>query len=163
MTIIKQLKEIKDELRAIKDANGELKENKCDIVNILNRQFKSVFIEDNNSSPSFDSMNVEREFEWDIICELSRDTVLKRLKELEVNKACGDDGMRANVLKKASEGFAYPLSLIFRMSLCEGMIPSKWRIANVCPIFKNGNKLDPNNYRPISLTSVPSKILESIV
>ena len=44
-----------------------------------------------------------------------------------------------------------------------GEIPEDWRKANVTPIFKKGTKGDPGNYRPVSLTSVPCKLLESII
>ena len=43
------------------------------------------------------------------------------------------------------------------------MIPDDWRTAHITPIFKKGNKSDPGNYRPVSLTSVFSKIMESLV
>ena len=58
---------------------------------------------------------------------------------------------------------AQPLYLIFRKSLDEGVVPDDWKQANVTPIYKKGKKIDPSNYRPISLTSVPCKVMERIV
>ncbi|XP_069114394.1 uncharacterized protein [Argopecten irradians] len=55
------------------------------------------------------------------------------------------------------------LTIIFNKSIQEGTLPDPWKKANVCPIFKKGSRKDPSNYRPISLTSVPSKILQRIV
>lgn len=55
------------------------------------------------------------------------------------------------------------LTAIFNESLESGIVPDEWKLANVTPIFKKGIKNDPNNYRPISLTSIIVKILESII
>jgi hypothetical protein len=45
----------------------------------------------------------------------------------------------------------------------EGIVPDDWKEANVTPIFKKGAKSKPENYRPVSLTSVSCKIMESII
>ena len=55
-----------------------------------------------------------------------------------------------------------PLSKICTSSLEFSIVPQSWREANITPIFKKGVKGDPGNYRPISLTSVPCKIMEAI-
>ncbi len=54
-------------------------------------------------------------------------------------------------------------TVIFNMSLESGTVLTAWKTATVTPIFKKGTKGDPGNYRPVSLTSVPCKILESII
>ena len=88
-------------------------------------------------------------------------SVLEKLKNLNEHKAFGVDKVSPYVLKKAAEAFALPLKLIFNASLANGTIPSEWREANVSPIYKKkGGKLDPANYRPVSLTSTVCKILE---
>jgi hypothetical protein len=56
-----------------------------------------------------------------------------------------------------------PLQIIFNRALETGDSPKDWKTASVTPIFKKGTKGDPGNYRPVSLTSVPCKILESII
>lgn len=56
-----------------------------------------------------------------------------------------------------------PLTSIFNKSLNEGAIPEIWKCANVTAIFKNGERSKPSNYRPISLTSVPGKLMERII
>jgi hypothetical protein len=55
------------------------------------------------------------------------------------------------------------LATIFNKSLRTGAVPADWREANVTPIFKKGNRTAPENYRPVSLTSVCCKLLESII
>ena len=56
-----------------------------------------------------------------------------------------------------------PLTIIFNKSLQEGVVPEDWRVANFILIFKKGAHSNPIIYCPISLTSVVSKILESIL
>ena len=56
-----------------------------------------------------------------------------------------------------------PLSLIFQASFDIGIISQDWKIANVIPIFKKGSKTDAGNYRSVSLTSVPCRIMESLI
>jgi hypothetical protein len=56
-----------------------------------------------------------------------------------------------------------PLALIYYKSLSSGKIPECWRVANVTPLHKKGSRLDPANYRPVSLTSVTCKVMERII
>ena len=56
-----------------------------------------------------------------------------------------------------------PLSKLFQLSLDSGVVPQEWKEASVTPLFKKGKKDKPENYRPVSLTSILGKILESII
>ena len=56
------------------------------------------------------------------------------------------------------------LTAIYQASIDTGVVPSRWKHANVCGVFKNGKKSDPVNYRPtVSLTCIASKVLEHVV
>ena len=59
--------------------------------------------------------------------------------------------------------FAVVLASLFQQSYDTETLPSAWKLANVCAIFKKGSKADPKNYRPVSLTSLTSKVMEHIV
>ena len=91
------------------------------------------------------------------------DLVLKKLSSLKVDKACGPDCIQAVVLKECAHALSLPITLIFRKSVRDSQLPIQWLSANVCPLFKKGDKLLPSNYRPVSLTSIVCKILESIL
>lgn len=65
--------------------------------------------------------------------------------------------------KKCGYDVCVPLSLIFRRSLEDGTVPDLFRCAIVCPVHKRGDKSDPNNKRPVSLTSVPCKLFEKVL
>jgi len=56
-----------------------------------------------------------------------------------------------------------PLTVIFQESYCSGIVPNDWKLADISPLFKKGSKSDPGNYRPVSLTSVVCKVMESII
>ena len=62
-----------------------------------------------------------------------------------------------------ADRIASPLATVFNESLKSGVLPSDWREAVVSPIFKNGDRSLPENYRPVSLTSAPCKVLERIL
>jgi len=67
------------------------------------------------------------------------------------------------VLKELTEELAKPLSIIFQQSWLTGEVPGDWRIDNVTSTYKQGRKEDPGNYRPVSLTSVPGKVMECFI
>ncbi|KAK4820802.1 hypothetical protein QYF61_006927 [Mycteria americana] len=56
-----------------------------------------------------------------------------------------------------------PQPLLIRLLLQTSALSTDWRLANVTPIYKKGRKEDPGNYRPVSLTSVPGKLMEQII
>ena len=95
--------------------------------------------------------------------EVTRDDIQSRLEKVNVNKSCGPDNVHPFVLQKTASAISIPIEKIFKLSLDTGECPEDWRTANVTPIHKKGDRTDPSNYRPVSLTSQVCKILESIV
>ena len=67
------------------------------------------------------------------------------------------------VIKECKNVISPILTIIFQKSLTSGTIPSDWKHANVCPVYKKGDKHDPKNYRPISLTCICCKLCEHII
>ena len=89
--------------------------------------------------------------------------VSKLLAEMPRDKATGLDNIQARLLKMASPAISDSLAYIFNMSLALGKFPDAWKNARVSAIYKKGPRVDPGNYRPISILPVVSKLLERIV
>ena len=85
------------------------------------------------------------------------------LKRLNCNKSTGPDGVSNRILKEAAFSLSYPLADIFNKSLESGIFPSSWKSACVHPVPKGAGGRTPDKYRPISILSNLSKVLERII
>ena len=133
----------------------------------LNRQFQSVFSEGRHyTDEEFSAKckmtgNPPDNILSDI--EVKEEGIKKLLAKLNPHKAVGPDKISPRILRDLAEEIAPILTIIYQSSLNTGHVPSDWRNANVAPIFKKGEHYDPANYRPVSLTSIPCKILEHVI
>ncbi len=105
----------------------------------------------NNTGTSFD------------LRPITMDEIVKVLAELSPSKACGLDGITARLVKACGDTILPPLHYLFNLSLSTLTFPDQWKSAIVTPLFKAGSTSDPNNYRPISVLPVISKLLERLI
>ena len=108
-------------------------------ANILNTHFASSFSYPGDKEISINLNKIEELGNINI----EENALNKLLANLKPNKASGPDNIPASLLKELSN---------------EGRVPKEWKLANVTPLFKKGDKSDPGNYRPVSLTSITCKI-----
>ena len=94
---------------------------------------------------------------------ISNEGVIKMMKGLNSSKALGPDELHPRVLKELATELGPVFARLFQQSLDKGEIPKEWSLANICPLYKKGDRALPRNYRPVSLTCVPCKMLEHIV
>ena len=131
-----------------------------DKANILQKQFASVFTKE----PDGEIPQLERRTDTtinDIV--ITEEMVKQIIKMLNVNKSCGPDEIHPRMLIELADLICGPLALIMNKTLREKKIPEDWKKANVSPIFKKGARNRAENYRPISLTSIVCKLMESII
>ncbi|KFO07398.1 hypothetical protein N312_01840, partial [Balearica regulorum gibbericeps] len=85
------------------------------------------------------------------------------LHHLDTHKSMWLDGIHSRVLRELAKVLTKPFYIIYQQSWLTGEVPVDWRLANVTHIYKKGWKEEPGNYKPVSLTSVPGKVMEQII
>ncbi|XP_047132644.1 uncharacterized protein LOC124811313 [Hydra vulgaris] len=153
---------VHNQISMLKTSDDNITEDSKFITSTINNYFYSVFVEEPPIPlPIFEERTKST-------CEIDESlftvaTVQNYLFCLDDTKSMGLDGVYPRVLKNCVKTFAIPLSLIFKQSFQTGNVPDFWRESNVTTIFKKRNKLKACNYRPVSLTSVPCKVMERII
>ena len=124
----------------------------------FNGQFTDVFNKNDHSEVPFLSRSAP--FMDDVV---SNEGVTKRLTGLNPSKALGPDELHPRVLKELATELGPVFAHLFQKSLDTGEIPKELSLANICPLYKKGDRALACNYRPVSLTCVPCKLREHIV
>ena len=157
---VRSKQKIKEGVGPLEGIRGTLVSDHQDMANLLNDYFVSVFTKESplegicgDSSSSF--------YMDDVV--FSEELVCNKLRSLKASKSPGPDGIHPAILHECSEILSVPLCIIFQKCLDSSFVPADWKVANVTPIFKKGNRSLPCNYRPVSLTSVVCKVMESVV
>ena len=124
--------------------------------------FNGFFFDQFSEASSYDidiCFQSDNNFDIDFNTERIRDI----LRNIDCNKAQGPDNIHGVILKTCASSLAQPLSIIFKLIYNTGILPAEWKCANVVPVFKKGVKENIENYRPISLTCISTKVMERII
>lgn len=134
-------------------------DEKC--ANILNNFFSSVFTVDQVPDNEISEQPTRESLTPDFI--ITEDKVREKIMSLNTNKSTGPDGIPISLMKKGVNVFVPILTKLYTISYERGELPKKMKNANIIPIHKSNDRKSPNNYRPVSITSVISKIMEGII
>ena len=159
--MVRDKTQVRQGVSDLNKTEGDTVTDDIEKANLLNSFFASAFTQENISNiPRMPARKV-----YNILNEVSinEDKVKEILASLKIDKSPGPDGIHNRVLYENREQILVPLTETLINSFETGKIPEDWKLAKVIPIFKKGKKSDPNNYRPISLTSTVSKIMETII
>ena len=134
------------------------------MAEVQSEYFSSVFTtEDISSLPvAFTKFEGNKsEHLWQLF--VTPKMIEKKIKRMKDNKSPRVDGIPPKLLKEIVEQISTPIAKVFNLSLVEGIVPSEWKEANITPLFKKGLRNKPENYRPVSSTSVVCKLLETLI
>ena len=147
---------------ALRNGSGELECQDEKKAGILNSFFGSVFTrEDPNTA--MPNLSIDGNVPEISDVDISPTKVRLKLDALNPASSPGPDDVHPRVLRETRTTLSTPLAMLFRKSLDTGTVPHDWTLARIVPIYKKGCKQDASNYRPVSLTSVICKVLESLI
>jgi hypothetical protein len=146
--------------------NGSLTDDKSKIANAFNKYFNNIGNNLAKKIPNVatDPLSFVRNNIPDTIVlrEVTSNEVEKIIKKLK-NSSPGWDGLLPSIIKQISTHISVPISYVINLSLINGVFPTYLKITKVIPLYKANDNMIMNNYRPIAVLSVFSKIFESVM
>jgi len=146
-------------ITAVADPNGVTLSDDKDIANAFNDYFASVGVPSNNSTPHSYNRDVPLLHSVDV----GEQEILVAINKLKSNLSAGPDGFPPMLFKRTKFSICEPLVLLYRQLLSVAYVPYVWKNAVVTPVHRKGPSTVISNYRPISVTCVPCRILERVV
>jgi len=155
--------------RELKQTGCSARKKTSDKISVddWHNHFKGVFNEENRGSRDSNYVNDiinENNIKIDKLdCPITHNEIREAIRKLKSGKACGVDGIMAEMLKLSGESTVEFMHKLFNTVFNEGIYPVEWQKAMIVPIFKKGDQHKPDNYRGISLLSLVSKCYTSIL
>ena len=132
----------------------------CKFFSNVKSRISQALVSGYSVIPSVSSKLTNHEFH---LSDISNTFVFKQLSQLKASKATGLDGIPARLLKDSASFISPMITHIVNLSIKSQSVPQEWKHAKVVPLFKDGARDDMDNYRPISILPILSKILERAV
>lgn len=141
--------------------DDKIARNREDICNLFASHFSSTYCPIDQSIPpdvgsSFPQLSLSN-------INITERDIEKVLKMVDPSKGAGPDGIPPYFIKKTYKYLTLPLKILFQKSIVTEEFPNEWKLANVIPIYKKGDKCNIRNYRPVSILSLFPKILERLL
>ena len=115
---------------------------------------------DNSELQDFNKINFQHELQNK---DISQEQIVKKLKKTQNKHVTRTRSIHPTVINELASALAEPLSIMFNTSIRTMELPLEWNHANISAILKKGSRTSPQNYRPVSLTSIICKTLESVI
>ncbi|KAA3676029.1 uncharacterized protein DEA37_0011181 [Paragonimus westermani] len=158
---MRRLRKNKPSALSLRLPNGETSSDSLVVAELFREYFSAIY---NVVSPSWHPVLPLQKFRQPLVtAEFSVLDVEDLLLKVNPYGAMGPDMIHPRILKEAAVSLAEPLYKLFKQTLQTSILPSAWKEAMVTPIFKVGDRHSPASYRPISLTSIPCKIMERLL
>jgi hypothetical protein len=161
----KRFAKVKNGVGPLRDrSSNTLRHRPKDMANILQEQFYSVF-SDPYSTDLQQTMGIPQGEHIATISSINftKEDIVLAIDELDNYAATAHEDIPAKILKDCKHAISTPLAILWKWSMTHGAIPQELKAQYIAPIYKKGNKTDPANYRPISLTSHVTKIFERVI
>lgn len=155
----------KTNIEKIKLVDGNLTSNKINIANTFATHYSNVgkTLASKITKPAVSNSTINTCMNSIYLSPTSIEEVKQTIVQLKTGKAPGKDEITAEVLKKIADVISEQLTHLINLIIEEGICPNQFKIGIVKPLFKNGDKTDVCNYRPISLISTIAKIFEKVI
>ncbi|MGL5707837.1 MAG: hypothetical protein ACRDDF_06185, partial [Aeromonas sp.] len=158
---VQSSKNMRQGVGTLEKGDGSKAHEDAEKAAVLSQFFQTVY----RTSGTLPRNGLERTAKLPLLEELmvEEEAVFMELTSLNRHKSAGADGLHPAIIQSLAGVIIKPILELFVMSLKSGKIPDDWKMAEVVAIYKSGSKTKVENYRPVSLTSIFSKVLEKIV
>lgn len=149
-------------IHQLRNTEGEIKQDKNQITSIVENFYKNLYSSTNPEPYYIENrriMNIGSEE----IPNININEIEHALTQIKNNRAPGEDGVTTEMLKMGGTATLESIEILLNKCLSEGKIPNTWQNAKVILLYKKGDKLKIDNYRPISLLPHPYKLLTKII
>ena len=159
----KKFSKLKSNIGPLKDSDGALHHDPKKMAQLLQDQFSSVFSNPNNPSLKDTTNSLPRVSSTFNSFEFNEEDIIEAINEIDPNSSTSNNDIPVKVIKACKHSLAKAFTLLWKDSYTNSSIPQCFKNQFIAPIYKKDSKLDPANYRPISLTSHVIKIFERVL
>jgi hypothetical protein len=158
-------KQLRHKIPSTFKANGKLINDTKEIANLFNSYFANIGKQMADSQPDiqgYDSYLAQAKSKFNLE-KVNKEQVGKIMKQQKPKLSCGLDGINNKLVKTCHEQLAEPMTIIINKSIESGIVPKVYKTGRLIPLYKKGDPAECGNYRPVSLLSALSKILEKVI